>query len=73
LIKTATGLPVTVVIVKIGITGDLGCGSGYEQITAIATATAYTLLYNTSIPLVPFNVIQLPLWAALRTLYVNIG
>jgi hypothetical protein len=37
-VKTATGLPVAVAVVKIGITEDPGCGNGYEQISVTATA-----------------------------------
>jgi len=43
LVKTATGrsvavaVAVAVAVVKIGITEDLGCGSGYERITATTT------------------------------------
>jgi predicted transcriptional regulator len=36
LVKTATGRPVTVAVVKIGITGDPGYGSDYVLITATA-------------------------------------
>jgi hypothetical protein len=36
LVKAATGLSVAVAVVKIKITGDPGCDSGYEQITAIS-------------------------------------
>jgi len=38
LIKTATDRPIAVAVVKIGITGDPGCGSGYEQITVTSTS-----------------------------------
>jgi hypothetical protein len=44
--KIATSLPVAVV--KIGITGDPGCGSGYEQITTTATACT-PLIYDAMI------------------------
>jgi hypothetical protein len=37
LVKT---LPVAVAVVKIDITGDLGCGNSYEQITTIARGGA---------------------------------
>jgi len=42
LVKTATGLPVAVAVVKIGIIRDPGCVSVYEQI--IATITGCTPL-----------------------------
>jgi len=38
LVKITTDRPVLVAVVKISITGDPGCGSGYEQITVAATS-----------------------------------